>query len=73
MKSLILFFSKARGSGSGIITIGIGLIITILYWLVYSFFMFMGYSKILPPFISPWITPLIFGFVSIRLYYAIKE
>lgn len=66
-------FSKARGSGSGIITIGIGLIITILYWLVYSFFMFMGYSKILPPFISPWITPLIFGFVSIRLYYAIKE
>lgn len=68
-------FSKAKGgvTTGGIITVGIGLIITIIYWLVYSLFMFMGYSKILPPFISPWITPLIFGFISIKLYYSIKE
>ncbi|MGC9045946.1 LptF/LptG family permease [Thermodesulfovibrio sp. 3462-1] len=65
-------FSKTRG-GSGIITVGIGLIITIVYWLVYSIFMFMGYSKILPSFVSPWITPLIFGFVSMKLFYAIKQ
>lgn len=68
-------FSKGKGGSAagGIITVGIGLVITIIYWLVYSLFMFMGYSKILPPFISPWITPLIFGFVSIKLYYSIKE
>jgi len=66
-------FSKTKGGGSGIITVGIGLLITIVYWLVYSLFMFMGYSKILPPFISPWITPIIFGFVSMKLYYAIKQ
>lgn len=68
-------FTKIKGttSASGIITVGIGLVITIIYWLLYSLFMFMGYSKMLPPFASPWITPLIFGFLSIKLYYAIKE
>lgn len=58
---------------SGIITVSIGLIITITYWLIYSFFMFMGYSKILPPFIAPWVTPIIFGFISLKLYYAMRE
>ncbi|GAB5045712.1 LptF/LptG family permease [Thermodesulfovibrio sp. TK110] len=66
-------FSKTRGGSSGIITVGIGLLITIVYWLIYSLFMFIGYSKILPPFVSPWITPLIFGFVSMKLFYAIKQ
>ncbi|MCS7214805.1 MAG: LptF/LptG family permease [Thermodesulfovibrio sp.] len=68
-------FSKAKGgtASGGIITVSIGLLITITYWLVYSLFLFVGYSKILPPFISPWITTLIFGFVSVKLYYSIKE
>lgn len=67
--------SKMRGASgaSSIITVSIGLIVTILYWLVYSFFMFMGYSKMLPPFIAPWITPIIFGFISLKLYYSIRE
>lgn len=64
-------FSKTTGTGVG--SLGMGLLITIIYWLVYSLFMFLGYSKILPPFLSPWITPLIFGLVSIKLYYSIKE
>ncbi|MCX7988193.1 MAG: LptF/LptG family permease [Thermodesulfovibrio sp.] len=64
---------KGVSGSSGVITVGIGLIITIIYWLIYSFFMFMGYSKILPPFIAPWITPVIFGFISLKLYYSIRE
>ncbi|WP_353683490.1 LptF/LptG family permease [Thermodesulfovibrio sp. 3907-1M] len=72
-EKFIFIFSKTRGGSSGIITVGIGLLITIVYWLVYSLFMFMGYSKILPSFVSPWITPLIFGFVSMKLFYAIKQ
>ncbi len=68
-------FSKMKiSSGSSyVITISIGLIITLLYWLVYSFFMFVGYSKILPPFLAPWITPLIFGFISLKLFSSIRE
>ncbi|MCX7725190.1 MAG: LptF/LptG family permease [Thermodesulfovibrio sp.] len=71
----IFLFSRAKTGAisGGIITFGIGLVITIFYWLLYSLFMFMGYSKILPSFVSPWITPLIFGFVSIKLYYSIKQ
>ncbi|MEN2995378.1 MAG: LptF/LptG family permease [Thermodesulfovibrio sp.] len=71
----IFLFSKTKTgvTSGGIIIFGIGLVITIFYWLLYSLFMFMGYSKILPSFLSPWITPLIFGFVSIKLYYSIKE
>jgi len=43
-------FSKTKGGAGtgGMITVGIGIMITIIYWLVYSFFMFLGYSKILP-------------------------
>jgi len=71
--SFILSKTKTSFQASGIITVGIGLVITIIYWLVYSLFMFLGYSKMLPPFISPWITPLIFGFFSVKLYLSIKE
>lgn len=67
-------FSKTKGTtAGGAVTVGIGIVITIIYWLLYSLFMFMGYSKILPPFISPWITPMIFGVISFKLYYSIKE
>jgi len=71
--SFLFTKTKSGAATGGIVTVGIGLVITIIYWLVYSLFMFMGYSKILPPFLSPLITPIIFGFISIKLYYAIKQ
>lgn len=74
-EKFIFIISKVKrvSETSGIITVSIGLIITIIYWLFYSFFMFMGYSKILPPFIAPWVTPIICGFISVKLYYSIRE
>lgn len=72
-KFSFIFLKTRSAGGSGIITAGIGVLITIIYWLLYSFFMFMGYSKILPPFVAPWITPLIFGIVSLKLYYSIRQ
>lgn len=70
-----LLTSKIRGASgtSSIIIASIGLVITIIYWLVYSLFMFMGYSKIIHPLLAPWITPMIFGFISLKLYYSIRE
>lgn len=64
---------KGVSGASGIITFGIGLLITVIYWLLYSFFMFIGYSKILPPLLAPWFTTVIFGFISLMLYNSIKE
>ncbi|GAB6182948.1 LptF/LptG family permease [Thermodesulfovibrio hydrogeniphilus] len=74
-EKFIFLFSKTKDSrgASGAITVGIGLLITVFYWVVYSIFMVIGYSKILPPFVAPWITPLIFGLISIKLYYSIRE
>ncbi|MCS7203892.1 MAG: LptF/LptG family permease [Thermodesulfovibrio sp.] len=67
-----IFLVTAK-SKEGIITAAVGLLITVIYWILYSLFMFMGYSKIIPPFVSPWIVPLIFSFVSLKLYLSIKE
>lgn len=74
-EKLNFIFARSKGSstsGSALI-IGMGLIITILYWLVYSIFIFLGYSKILPPFVAPWITPMIFGAISAKLWLSIRE
>jgi len=71
--SSILSKTKSGVQASGLITVSIGLLITIVYWLFYSLFMFVGYSKILPPFIAPWITTVVFGLVSVKLYFSIKE
>lgn len=71
--SFILTKFKGSQTRGGAIIIGIGFIVMILYWVVYSFFMFLGYSKIIPPLVAPWITPLIFGVISVKLWLSIKE
>lgn len=71
--SFLFNLRKGESRSSGILTVSLGLLVTIAYWLVYSFFMFMGYSKILPPLLAPWLTPLLFGLLSVKLYYSIKE
>lgn len=70
---VLIFRNKYDKSKEGIITAGVGLLITVIYWILYSLFMFLGYSKIIPSFISPWIVPLVFSFVSLKLYFSIKE
>lgn len=72
-KFSFIFSKKENTQTGGITTAGLGVIIILLYWIIYSLFMFFGYSKILPSFISPWITTTIFGVVSIKLYYSIRE
>jgi len=71
--SSIFSKTKSGAQASGLITVSIGFLITIVYWLLYSLFMFAGYSKILPPFVAPWITTVVFGLVSVKLYFSIKE
>lgn len=68
-------FARTRGtqSAQGALLVGIGILLMILYWVIYSVFIFLGYSKILPPLLSPWITPVIFGALSIKLWLSIRD
>lgn len=64
---------KAEGAGSGVVAAGLGLLISVIYWLGYSFFLSMGYAGAIPPLVAPWIVPLIFAGISGYLYSQIPE
>jgi len=73
--SLILSRQKEKdGAGSsGIIAAGLGLLISMAYWLGYSFLLTLGYTGAIPPIIAPWIIPSLFAMVSVYLYTQIPE
>ncbi len=52
---------------------GIGVLISILYWLGYTFCLSLGYAGAVPPFIAPVIVPLMFTLLSVYLFRAIQE
>ena len=64
---------KEGAVGSGIIAAGLGLLISLIYWFGYTLFLSLGYAGTIPPFIAPWIVPLIFAGVSVYLYSQIPE
>jgi lipopolysaccharide export system permease protein len=70
-----IFRIKIHGSNSnaGVISAGLGLLISVLYWLGYSFSLSLGYSGAVPPVMAPWIVPVIFSVVSLYLYHSIPE
>jgi lipopolysaccharide export system permease protein len=59
--------------GSGIIAAGLGLLISLIYWLGYSFFLSLGYAGTISPIVAPWIMPIVFAGVSIYIYSQIPE
>ncbi len=59
--------------GSGLINAGIGLIISIFFWITYTMAISLGYSGILPPFISAWVVPFCFGLAGLYFYVKIPE
>jgi lipopolysaccharide export system permease protein len=70
-----IFKTKAQGaySHAGIISAGLGLVISVAYWLGYTFTLSLGYSGAIPPIIAPWIVPALFSLFSIYLYSNIPE
>lgn len=59
--------------GGGIRAAGIGVIISVFYWLLYSVSISMGNTGILQPWLAPWISPLVFGIAGGVMYWQIKE
>jgi lipopolysaccharide export system permease protein len=46
------------------VAIAIGVVIAFMYWIMFGFCISIGYGGILPPFVSAWITNLVFGVIS---------
>ncbi len=59
--------------GGGIRTAGLGIIVSIFYWLIYSISISFGNTGLLPPWLAPWIAPIVFGIAGSVMYLRIKE
>ncbi len=59
--------------GGGIRAAGLGIIISIFYWLLYSFSISLGNTGFLQPWLAPWISPVVFGIAGFVMYLQIKE
>ena len=60
-------------ANAGVISAGLGLLISVMYWLGYSFSLSLGYQGTVPPISAPWIVPAVFSVVSMYLYHNIPE
>lgn len=59
--------------GGGIRAVGLGVIVSVFYWLIYSVSISLGNTGALPPWLAPWISPLAFGIAGCVMYLRIKE
>lgn len=59
--------------GGGIRAAGVGVIVCVFYWLIYSLSVSLGNTGVLPPWMAPWIGPAIFCIAGGVLYYQIQE
>ncbi len=58
--------------GGGMRAVGLGLLVSLFYWLIYSVSISMGNTGNLPPWFAPWVGPLLFGIAGGYLYFRIK-
>ncbi|MBF0557490.1 MAG: LptF/LptG family permease [Nitrospirae bacterium] len=72
-KALQKILSSKSSSQSGVIAAGLGLLISLIYWLGYSVFLSLGYTGAVYPLLAPWIMPLAFALISVYLYNQIPE
>lgn len=72
-KALQKVLSAKATSHSGAIAAGMGLLISLVYWLGYSVFLSLGYTGAIYPALAPWVMPVIFAGISVYLYLQIPE
>jgi lipopolysaccharide export system permease protein len=59
--------------GGGIRAAGLGVVISVLYWFLYSTSISFGNTGILEPWLAPWISPIAFCIIGALFYSRIKE
>jgi LPS export ABC transporter permease LptG len=73
MMLLGLSLSTREMLGGGLVSAGLGLLISLIYWFGYTFTLSLGYAGILHPFLAAWVVPAAFGFFSVHLFRRIPE
>lgn len=73
MMLLGISLSSTSKLGSGLISAGLGLVISMIYWFGYTFMLSLGYAGIIPPFIAAWIIPGCFGTCAVWLFLKMPE
>jgi len=59
--------------GGGIRAAGLGVVVSVLYWVLYSTSISFGNTGILKPWLAPWISPVAFCIIGSFFYTRIKE
>ncbi|HDN95086.1 MAG TPA: LptF/LptG family permease, partial [Nitrospirae bacterium] len=59
--------------GGGMRAVGLGVIISIVYWLSYSITISLGTTGILQPWLASWASPIVFGIAGGIMYSKINE
>jgi lipopolysaccharide export system permease protein len=59
--------------GGGIRAAGLGVVVSVLYWFLYSTSISFGNTGILKPWLAPWISPITFCIIGALFYARIKE
>lgn len=57
----------------GLVAVAIAIAISLVYWFSYALSLSMGYAGVLPPFVSAWLVPALFGAISVVLFIRIQE
>ncbi len=59
--------------GGGVRSAGLGVIVSVMYWLLYSVSISLGNTGILQPWLAPWISPVLFALIGCFMYLRIQE
>ena len=59
--------------GGGMRAMAMGVIVSVLYWMLYSFSLSMVNTGFLKPWLAPWVSPAVFCIAGSILYMRIKE
>ena len=68
MMILGISLSSRSKHGGGLVTAGLGLLISLFYWLGYTFSLSIGYTGMLPPVLAAWTVPFLFGSLAVYLF-----
>jgi len=73
MMMLGIALSARSKRGGGLVAAGLGLLISLIYWLSYTFSLSIGYAGITPPVFAAWIIPFLFGTLATYLFIKTPE
>ncbi len=68
-----LSLSVIKRIGGGLFAAGVGLTISFIYWLGYTFMLSLGYAGVIPAIVSSWSVPLVLGVIAIYFFKTVPE